>query len=182
MQEISGQEDICSRATIIIDLWKLVFVFRSLYSSKKSYLNTYRYDVAQNMKAKWNSDKCVCSVCSRIYDILNLCTVYILAGTRLHAIFKNEWSLGNNAFILARRDVDDLLDIRFYQPIWKILFVVLCFQMPELCLAINELSSHPHNLLWLVQLVPNWTSRGRYWKVRIKHWEKCIMFILMKYF
>nr|KAF6458917.1 SMC5-SMC6 complex localization factor 2 [Rousettus aegyptiacus] len=34
-------------------------------------------------------------------------------------------------------------------------------KMPELCLAINELSSHPHNLLWLVQLVPNWTSRGR---------------------
>ncbi|XP_029328416.1 SMC5-SMC6 complex localization factor protein 2 isoform X2 [Mus caroli] len=32
----------------------------------------------------------------------------------------------------------------------------------ELCLGINELSSHPHNLLWLVQLVPNWTSRGRY--------------------
>ncbi|XP_060027467.1 SMC5-SMC6 complex localization factor protein 2 isoform X2 [Erinaceus europaeus] len=31
----------------------------------------------------------------------------------------------------------------------------------ELCVAINELSSHPHNLLWLVQLVPNWTSRGR---------------------
>ncbi|XP_008843785.1 SMC5-SMC6 complex localization factor protein 2 [Nannospalax galili] len=31
----------------------------------------------------------------------------------------------------------------------------------ELSLGINELSSHPHNLLWLVQLVPNWTSRGR---------------------
>ncbi|XP_073934606.1 SMC5-SMC6 complex localization factor protein 2 isoform X3 [Castor canadensis] len=31
----------------------------------------------------------------------------------------------------------------------------------ELCLGINELSNHPHNLLWLVQLVPNWTSRGR---------------------
>ncbi|XP_012579290.1 PREDICTED: protein FAM178A isoform X2 [Condylura cristata] len=34
-------------------------------------------------------------------------------------------------------------------------------KVPELCLAINDLSSHPHNLLWLVQLVPNWTSRGR---------------------
>ncbi|ELK35642.1 PREDICTED: SMC5-SMC6 complex localization factor protein 2 isoform X1 [Myotis davidii] len=34
-------------------------------------------------------------------------------------------------------------------------------KVPELCVAINELSSHPHNLLWLVQLVPNWTSRGR---------------------
>ncbi|XP_019491879.1 PREDICTED: SMC5-SMC6 complex localization factor protein 2 isoform X2 [Hipposideros armiger] len=34
-------------------------------------------------------------------------------------------------------------------------------KVSELCLAINELSSHPHNLLWLVQLVPNWTSRGR---------------------
>ncbi|XP_007938138.1 SMC5-SMC6 complex localization factor protein 2 [Orycteropus afer afer] len=34
-------------------------------------------------------------------------------------------------------------------------------KVPELCLAINELSSHPHNLLWLVQLVPNWTSHGR---------------------
>ncbi|XP_008532486.1 SMC5-SMC6 complex localization factor protein 2 isoform X2 [Equus przewalskii] len=34
-------------------------------------------------------------------------------------------------------------------------------KVPELCLAISELSSHPHNLLWLVQLVPNWTSRGR---------------------
>ncbi|XP_069851185.1 SMC5-SMC6 complex localization factor protein 2 isoform X2 [Dipodomys merriami] len=34
-------------------------------------------------------------------------------------------------------------------------------KMHELCLGINELSSHPHNLLWLVQLVPNWTSRGR---------------------
>nr|XP_003409221.1 SMC5-SMC6 complex localization factor protein 2 isoform X2 [Loxodonta africana] len=34
-------------------------------------------------------------------------------------------------------------------------------KVPELCLAINKLSSHPHNLLWLVQLVPNWTSRGR---------------------
>lgn len=34
-------------------------------------------------------------------------------------------------------------------------------KVPELCLGINELSSHPHNLLWMVQLVPNWTSRGR---------------------
>ncbi|XP_063100084.1 SMC5-SMC6 complex localization factor protein 2 isoform X1 [Cavia porcellus] len=34
-------------------------------------------------------------------------------------------------------------------------------KMPELCLGINNLSSHPHNLLWLVQLVPNWTARGR---------------------
>ncbi|XP_006210570.1 SMC5-SMC6 complex localization factor protein 2 isoform X1 [Vicugna pacos] len=34
-------------------------------------------------------------------------------------------------------------------------------KVPELCLAINELSNHPHNLLWLVQLVPNWTSHGR---------------------
>lgn len=34
-------------------------------------------------------------------------------------------------------------------------------KVPELSLAINELSTHPHNLLWLVQLVPNWTSRGR---------------------
>ncbi|KAM5271626.1 SMC5-SMC6 complex localization factor protein 2 [Ctenodactylus gundi] len=34
-------------------------------------------------------------------------------------------------------------------------------KMPELCLVINQLSNHPHNLLWLVQLVPDWTSRGR---------------------
>ncbi|XP_010624676.1 SMC5-SMC6 complex localization factor protein 2 isoform X2 [Fukomys damarensis] len=34
-------------------------------------------------------------------------------------------------------------------------------KMRQLCMCINELSSHPHNLLWLVQLVPNWTSRGR---------------------
>ncbi|XP_040848228.1 SMC5-SMC6 complex localization factor protein 2 isoform X1 [Ochotona curzoniae] len=34
-------------------------------------------------------------------------------------------------------------------------------KVPELCRGINELSSHPHNLLWMVQLVPNWTSRGR---------------------
>ncbi|XP_027623196.1 SMC5-SMC6 complex localization factor protein 2 isoform X1 [Tupaia chinensis] len=34
-------------------------------------------------------------------------------------------------------------------------------KVPELSLGINELSRHPHNLLWLVQLVPNWTSRGR---------------------
>ncbi|XP_044521429.1 SMC5-SMC6 complex localization factor protein 2 [Gracilinanus agilis] len=34
-------------------------------------------------------------------------------------------------------------------------------KMPELCMAISELSTHHHNLLWLVQFVPNWTSRGR---------------------
>ncbi|NXH77736.1 SLF2 protein, partial [Hydrobates tethys] len=34
-------------------------------------------------------------------------------------------------------------------------------KMPELCLAVSELSSHHHNLLWLVQLVPNWIIRGR---------------------
>ncbi|KAM6266209.1 SMC5-SMC6 complex localization factor protein 2 isoform 2-T2 [Porphyrio hochstetteri] len=34
-------------------------------------------------------------------------------------------------------------------------------KMPELCLAVSELSSHHHNLLWLVQLVPSWTVRGR---------------------
>uniref|UniRef100_A0A8C2UYF6 SMC5-SMC6 complex localization factor 2 n=1 Tax=Chinchilla lanigera TaxID=34839 RepID=A0A8C2UYF6_CHILA len=34
-------------------------------------------------------------------------------------------------------------------------------KMPKLCLGINDLSSHPHNRLWLVQLVPNWTARGR---------------------
>nr|XP_056705884.1 SMC5-SMC6 complex localization factor protein 2 [Euleptes europaea] len=34
-------------------------------------------------------------------------------------------------------------------------------EMPKLCLAISYLSSHHHDLLWLVQFVPNWTSRGR---------------------
>ncbi|XP_014815356.1 PREDICTED: SMC5-SMC6 complex localization factor protein 2 isoform X2 [Calidris pugnax] len=34
-------------------------------------------------------------------------------------------------------------------------------KMPELCLAVSELSSHHHNLLWLVQLVPSWVIRGR---------------------
>ncbi|NWS56524.1 SLF2 protein, partial [Chunga burmeisteri] len=34
-------------------------------------------------------------------------------------------------------------------------------KMPELCLAVSELSSHHHNLLWLVQLVPSWITRGR---------------------
>ncbi|XP_035749548.1 SMC5-SMC6 complex localization factor protein 2 isoform X2 [Egretta garzetta] len=34
-------------------------------------------------------------------------------------------------------------------------------KMPELCLAASELSSHHHNLLWLVQLVPSWIIRGR---------------------
>ncbi|OPJ84278.1 protein FAM178A [Patagioenas fasciata monilis] len=34
-------------------------------------------------------------------------------------------------------------------------------KMPELCLAMSELSSHHHNLLWLVQLVPSWIIRGR---------------------
>uniref|UniRef100_A0A6I8N6A3 Coiled-coil SMC6 And NSE5 INteracting (CANIN) domain-containing protein n=1 Tax=Ornithorhynchus anatinus TaxID=9258 RepID=A0A6I8N6A3_ORNAN len=34
-------------------------------------------------------------------------------------------------------------------------------KMPELCLAISKLSSHHHNLLWLVQLIPNWIARGR---------------------
>ncbi|XP_043838438.1 SMC5-SMC6 complex localization factor protein 2 isoform X2 [Dromiciops gliroides] len=34
-------------------------------------------------------------------------------------------------------------------------------KMPELCIAISELSTHHHNLLWLVQFVPNWTERGR---------------------
>ncbi|XP_074815546.1 SMC5-SMC6 complex localization factor protein 2 isoform X3 [Natator depressus] len=34
-------------------------------------------------------------------------------------------------------------------------------QMPQLCLAISELSSHHHDLLWLVQLVPSWVKRGR---------------------
>ncbi|NXF00652.1 SLF2 protein, partial [Smithornis capensis] len=34
-------------------------------------------------------------------------------------------------------------------------------KMPELCLTLSELSSHHHNLLWLVQLVPSWTERGR---------------------
>ncbi|XP_078007225.1 SMC5-SMC6 complex localization factor protein 2 isoform X2 [Phascolarctos cinereus] len=34
-------------------------------------------------------------------------------------------------------------------------------KMPELCMAISELSSHHHNLLWLVQFIPNWTVRGR---------------------
>ncbi|XP_042313558.1 SMC5-SMC6 complex localization factor protein 2 isoform X2 [Sceloporus undulatus] len=34
-------------------------------------------------------------------------------------------------------------------------------KMSELCLAINSLSSHHHDLLWLVQFVPDWTARGR---------------------
>ncbi|XP_063195252.1 SMC5-SMC6 complex localization factor protein 2 isoform X4 [Chroicocephalus ridibundus] len=34
-------------------------------------------------------------------------------------------------------------------------------KMPELCLAVSELSSNHHNLLWLVQLVPSWIIRGR---------------------
>ncbi|XP_038613680.1 SMC5-SMC6 complex localization factor protein 2 [Tachyglossus aculeatus] len=34
-------------------------------------------------------------------------------------------------------------------------------KMPELCLAVSKLSSHHHNLLWLVQLIPSWTARGR---------------------
>ncbi|KAM9061457.1 SMC5-SMC6 complex localization factor protein 2 [Sarcophilus harrisii] len=31
-------------------------------------------------------------------------------------------------------------------------------KMPELCMAISELSTHHHNLLWLVQLILNWTE------------------------
>ncbi|XP_062988627.1 SMC5-SMC6 complex localization factor protein 2 [Elgaria multicarinata webbii] len=34
-------------------------------------------------------------------------------------------------------------------------------KMAELCLAISYLSSHHHDLLWLVQFVPNWITRGR---------------------
>ncbi|XP_015722542.1 SMC5-SMC6 complex localization factor protein 2 [Coturnix japonica] len=34
-------------------------------------------------------------------------------------------------------------------------------KMPELCLGVSELSSQHHNLLWLVQLVPSWITRGR---------------------
>nr|XP_060624269.1 SMC5-SMC6 complex localization factor protein 2 isoform X2 [Anolis sagrei ordinatus] len=34
-------------------------------------------------------------------------------------------------------------------------------KMPELCLAISCLSSHHHNLLHLIQFVPNWTERGK---------------------
>ncbi|NXU47502.1 SLF2 protein, partial [Turnix velox] len=34
-------------------------------------------------------------------------------------------------------------------------------KMPELCLAVSELSCHHHDLLWLVQLVPSWIIRGR---------------------
>ncbi|KFQ26979.1 Protein FAM178A, partial [Mesitornis unicolor] len=40
-------------------------------------------------------------------------------------------------------------------------------KMPELCLAVSELSSHHHNLLWLVQLVPSWIIRGREVKRRL---------------
>ncbi|XP_058045102.1 SMC5-SMC6 complex localization factor protein 2 [Ahaetulla prasina] len=34
-------------------------------------------------------------------------------------------------------------------------------EMSQLSLAISCLSNHHHNLLWLVQFVPNWTIRGR---------------------
>ncbi|XP_063261498.1 SMC5-SMC6 complex localization factor protein 2 isoform X2 [Prinia subflava] len=34
-------------------------------------------------------------------------------------------------------------------------------KVPELCLAVSELSSNHHNLLWLVQLLPSWIARGR---------------------
>uniref|UniRef100_A0A8C5SIW3 Coiled-coil SMC6 And NSE5 INteracting (CANIN) domain-containing protein n=1 Tax=Laticauda laticaudata TaxID=8630 RepID=A0A8C5SIW3_LATLA len=34
-------------------------------------------------------------------------------------------------------------------------------KMSQLSLAISCLSNHHHNLLWLVQFVPNWTTRGR---------------------
>ncbi|XP_066478547.1 SMC5-SMC6 complex localization factor protein 2 [Tiliqua scincoides] len=34
-------------------------------------------------------------------------------------------------------------------------------KMSELCMAISYLSSHHHDLLWLVQFVPNWITRGR---------------------
>ncbi|XP_032922242.1 SMC5-SMC6 complex localization factor protein 2 [Catharus ustulatus] len=40
-------------------------------------------------------------------------------------------------------------------------------KMPELCLAVSELSSNHHNLLWLVQLVPSSTARGREVKRRL---------------
>ncbi|XP_063163148.1 SMC5-SMC6 complex localization factor protein 2 [Candoia aspera] len=34
-------------------------------------------------------------------------------------------------------------------------------EMSQLSLAISCLSNHHHNLLWFVQFVPNWTTRGR---------------------
>ncbi|KAL2302862.1 hypothetical protein Nmel_010315 [Mimus melanotis] len=40
-------------------------------------------------------------------------------------------------------------------------------KMPELCLAVSELSSNHHNLLWLVQLVPSLIARGREVKRRL---------------
>ncbi|XP_041317440.1 SMC5-SMC6 complex localization factor protein 2 isoform X2 [Pyrgilauda ruficollis] len=40
-------------------------------------------------------------------------------------------------------------------------------KMSELCLSVSELSSSPHNLLWLVQLVPSCVARGREVKRRL---------------
>ncbi|XP_021392024.2 SMC5-SMC6 complex localization factor protein 2 isoform X1 [Lonchura striata] len=40
-------------------------------------------------------------------------------------------------------------------------------KMPELCLSVSELSSNPHNLLWLVQLIPSCIARGREVKRRL---------------
>ncbi|XP_025056994.1 SMC5-SMC6 complex localization factor protein 2 isoform X2 [Alligator sinensis] len=48
-------------------------------------------------------------------------------------------------------------------------------KMSELCLAMSDLSSHHHDLLWLVQLVPSWVTRGR--QVR-----RCLSLIIISKF
>nr|XP_020646473.1 SMC5-SMC6 complex localization factor protein 2 [Pogona vitticeps] len=50
-------------------------------------------------------------------------------------------------------------------------------KMSELCLSISCLSSHHHDLLWLVQFVPNWISRGKQLR---KHLSLVIISKLLK--
>ncbi|KAM6443396.1 SMC5-SMC6 complex localization factor protein 2 isoform 6-T7 [Liasis olivaceus] len=50
-------------------------------------------------------------------------------------------------------------------------------KMSELSSAVSCLSNHHHNLLWLVQFVPNWTTRGRQIK---RHLSLVIILKLLK--
>ncbi|RMC11447.1 hypothetical protein DUI87_11566 [Hirundo rustica rustica] len=55
-------------------------------------------------------------------------------------------------------------DVAFASPAFPSLLknnLINVIKVPELCLAVSELSSNHHNLLWLVQLMPSWITRGR---------------------
>uniref|UniRef100_A0A8V5FTM4 Coiled-coil SMC6 And NSE5 INteracting (CANIN) domain-containing protein n=1 Tax=Melopsittacus undulatus TaxID=13146 RepID=A0A8V5FTM4_MELUD len=136
--------------------------FRSLFPLQQLQPNFNEYDILsyENKPCAWNLESEGSPLfplpSTKPYSSLSFCTTVIQGGYTDQEIMLLLLLLFK---ISLEKQLKRIPLIDFQCLFLKLLIRIEDWdtKMPELCLALSELSNHQHNLLWLVQLVPSWT-------------------------